>query len=76
HWDLPQALQDRVGGWRSRDTSKAFGDYAGYVAQRLTDRVKNIFTLNEVGRFLPFGYALGVDAPGLTLPPAEVNQAR
>ncbi|MGY4315481.1 GH1 family beta-glucosidase [Bradyrhizobium sp. JR3.5] len=76
HWDLPQALQDRVGGWRSRDTSKAFGDYAGHVAQRLTDRVKNIFTLNEVGRFLPFGYALGVDAPGLTLPPAEVNQAR
>ncbi|MGY3582976.1 beta-glucosidase [Bradyrhizobium sp. USDA 4341] len=76
HWDLPQALQDRVGGWRSRDTSKAFGDYAGYVAQRLTDRVKNIFTLNEVGRFLPFGYALGVDAPGLRLPPAEVNQAR
>ncbi|GEC54547.1 beta-glucosidase [Bradyrhizobium japonicum] len=76
HWDLPQALQDRVGGWRSRDTSKAFGDYAGYVAQRLTDRVKNVFTLNEVGRFLPFGYALGVDAPGLKLPASEVNQAR
>ncbi len=26
HWDLPQALQDRVGGWESRDTAKAFGD--------------------------------------------------
>src|SRR4051794_10095937 len=26
HWDLPQALQDRVGGWTSRDTSKAFAD--------------------------------------------------
>jgi beta-glucosidase len=76
HWDLPQALQDRVGGWRSAETSKAFADYAGYVAQRLTDRVKNFFTFNEVGRFLPFGYALGVDAPGLKLPPAEVNQAR
>jgi len=36
HWDLPQALQDRVGGWQSSDTSKAFGDYAGYVAERLT----------------------------------------
>jgi len=24
HWDLPQALEDRVGGWRSSDTSKAF----------------------------------------------------
>ncbi|QPF83601.1 beta-glucosidase [Bradyrhizobium genosp. L] len=76
HWDLPQALQDRVGGWRSSDTSKAFADYAGYVAARLTDRVKNIFTVNEVGRFLYFGYGLGIDAPGLTLPPGEVNQAR
>jgi beta-glucosidase len=76
HWDLPQALQDRVGGWQSSDTSKAFGDYAGYVAQRLTDRVKNIFTLNEAGRFLNFGYGWGIDAPGLKLPPAELNQAR
>ena len=24
HWDLPQALQDKVGGWQSTDTSKAF----------------------------------------------------
>src|SRR3984893_18491548 len=76
HWDLPQALQDRVGGWQSSDTSKAFADYAGYVAERLTDRVKNIFTLNEAGRFLNFGYGWGIDAPGLKLPPAELNQAR
>jgi beta-glucosidase len=76
HWDLPQALQDRVGGWRSSETSKAFADYAGYVAERLTDRVKNIFTLNEPGRFLNFGYGWGIDAPGLKLPPAELNQAR
>jgi beta-glucosidase len=39
HWDLPQALQDRVGGWESRDTPKAFGNYAGYEAELLTDRV-------------------------------------
>ena len=76
HWDLPQALQERVGGWQSSDTSKAFADYAGYVAGRLTDRVKNIFTLNEAGRFLNFGYGWGIDAPGLKLPPAELNQAR
>ena len=50
HWDLPQALQDRVGGWMSRDTSKAFADYAGYVAERLSDRVKNFFTINEMLR--------------------------
>ncbi|QWG25854.1 beta-glucosidase [Bradyrhizobium sediminis] len=76
HWDLPQALQDRVGGWQSSDTSKAFADYAGYVAERLSDRVRNIFTLNEAGRFLNFGYGWGIDAPGLKLPAAELNQAR
>ncbi|MFZ2158051.1 MAG: GH1 family beta-glucosidase [Bradyrhizobium sp.] len=76
HWDLPQALQDRVGGWQSSDTSKAFADYAGYVAEHLSDRVKNIFTLNEAGRFLNFGYGWGIDAPGLKLPAAELNQAR
>ncbi|PSO19206.1 GH1 family beta-glucosidase [Bradyrhizobium sp. MOS003] len=76
HWDLPQALQDRVGGWSSSDTSKAFADYAAYVAARLTDRVKNIFTVNEVGRFVNFGYGWGIDAPGLKLPAAQLNQAR
>ncbi|WP_257164814.1 GH1 family beta-glucosidase [Bradyrhizobium sp. SRS-191] len=76
HWDLPQALQDRIGGWRSAETAKAFAHYAGYVAQHLSDRVKTIFTINECGRFIPFGYGLGMDAPGLKLPPQEVNQAR
>ncbi|HKA69986.1 MAG TPA: family 1 glycosylhydrolase, partial [Actinomycetes bacterium] len=34
HWDLPQALQDKHGGWQSKDVAKAFGDYAGYVAEQ------------------------------------------
>ena len=76
HWDLPQPLQDKVGGWQSTETSKAFGDYAGHVAARLTDRVKNIFTVNEAGRFVNFGYGWGIDAPGLKLPTAELNQVR
>ena len=76
HWDLPQALEDRVGGWRSSETSKAFGDYAGYVAARISDRVRSIFTINEAGRFVNFGYGWGVDAPGLKLPTADVNQVR
>jgi beta-glucosidase len=47
HWDLPQALQDRYGGWLSAETPKAFADYAGYVAEQLGDRVKHFFTINE-----------------------------
>jgi beta-glucosidase len=76
HWDLPQALQDKGGGWESRDTSKAFGDYAGYVAGRLTDRVKHIFTINEFGAFVELGYNNGVHAPGLKLPAGRLNQTR
>src|SRR5205085_6601857 len=76
HWDLPQPLQDRFGGWQSSETAKAFGDYAGTVAERLSDRVKSFFTLNEAGRFVNFGYGWGIDAPGLKLPPAKLNQVR
>jgi beta-glucosidase len=76
HWDLPQALQDRVGGWESRETAEAFAKYAGYVAQHLTDRVKHIFTINEFGPFMELGYGIGIHAPGLKLPPARFYLAR
>jgi beta-glucosidase len=74
HWDLPQVLQDKQGGWRSSETSRAFADYAGTVAERLSDRVKSFFTVNEVGRFVNFGYGWGIDAPGLKLPQGKLNQ--
>ena len=76
HWDLPQTLQDRQGGWMSRDTARAFGDYAGYVAARLSDRVKHFFTINECARLVELGYGAGLDAPGLRLPQAALNQIR
>jgi beta-glucosidase len=75
HWDLPQALQDR-GGWESRDTAKAFADYSGYVAQKFSDRIRHFFTINEFTTFVELGYATGVFAPGLKLPPARLNQLR
>jgi beta-glucosidase len=73
HWDLPQALP---GGWQSRDTSKAFADYAGYVSKRLSDRVQHFFTTNEFVCFSDLGYKTGKFAPGLKLPAAQVNQIR
>lgn len=76
HWDLPQALQDKFGGWQSRKTSEAFADYAGYVAGRLSDRVHNFFTINEFSSFIDLGYRDGRFAPGLKLAPAELNQTR
>jgi beta-glucosidase len=76
HWDLPEALQSRVGGWESQDTAKAFSEYAGYVAERLSDRVRHIFTINEFGAFVELGYRVGIHAPGLKLPPKRFNQTR
>ena len=73
HWDLPQALP---GGWQSRDTAKAFADYAGYVSRRLSDRVGHFFTINEFASFTDAGYQTGESAPGLHLPDAQVNQVR
>ena len=77
HWDLPQSLQDRFGGWAGREYSKAFGDYAGYVAERLIRSSEALFTINEFGAFIETGYRLGVHAPGLKLTgPATFNQTR
>jgi len=76
HWDLPQSLQDRFGGWQSAETSKAFAAYAGYAVACLGDRIKYFFTLNECSRFVNLGYGYGVDAPGLKLPQAKLNQVR
>ncbi|MEH0194349.1 GH1 family beta-glucosidase [Caulobacter sp. CCNWLY153] len=73
HWDLPTALPD---GWRARDTAKAFADYAGFMADKLSDRVERFMTLNEMKTFVDNGYAGGDHAPGLKLPAADVNQVR
>lgn len=75
HWDLPQALEEK-GGWQSRATAEAFANYAGYVAQHLSDRVHRFMTLNEMSSFVDLGYRDGVHAPGLRLAPAGVNQVR
>jgi beta-glucosidase len=83
----PQTLQDRSGGWQSKDTAKAFADYAGYVAEQLGDRMRHYFTINEFRSFVEGGYQL-VDvkvggktlhldgAPGLRLSDVELKQVR
>lgn len=76
HWDLPQALEDSVGGWQSRETAKAFADYATVIAKRLSDRVKNFFTMNEFSCFIDEGYGSGTKAPGKKVSRAVLNQTR
>ena len=76
HWDMPQALEDRFGGWQSRDTSQAFADYAGYVARRLSDRVHRFLTINEFSCFTDEGYYTGSKAPGKRLAMAQLLVVR
>jgi beta-glucosidase len=48
HWDLPQELHDRYGGWLNIDESqKDFERYARVCYERFGDRVRNWITLNE-----------------------------
>ncbi len=73
HWDLPQALEDK-GGWRNKDTAKAFADYAGYTAGKLGSRVKHYMTINEMRTFVELGYGNGTHAPGLKLNAKDLAQ--
>jgi beta-glucosidase len=80
HWDLPQALEDRYGGWRSPQIADDFAEYAGVISDRLSDRVKDFFTINEFFCFIDKGYGQGhvfdSFAPGIKLAPKELNQTR
>ena len=59
HWDLPDELQDRFGGWMGRDTAAAFADYADVVSKALGDEVAGWTTLNEPWVITHEGYVAG-----------------
>src|SRR3712207_1381766 len=56
HWDLPQALEDRYGGWGSPGTAQAFAGYSRPVAQHPSDRGRPFFPLHEFSSFLGEGH--------------------
>ena len=64
HWDLPQAIEDG-GGWRNRDTSYRFADYAETLFREFDDRVYIWLTLNEPFCSAFLGHLWGEHAPGL-----------
>lgn len=71
HWDYPQELERR-GGWRNPASPLWFEEFTRVIAQRLGDRVRHWFTLNEPHAYIEGGLKQGRHAPGLTLPQADV----
>ena len=64
HWDLPQELETRLGGWGSREVAERFADYAATVFGALGDRVPYWVTINEPWVAAFIGYYTGRHAPG------------
>jgi beta-glucosidase len=65
HWDLPQGLHDRYGGWLNKEEIvKDYANYARVCFQHFGDRVKNWLTHNEPWCVAILGYGRGVFAPG------------
>lgn len=48
HWDYPQALEDKYGGFVDTKIVDDFVAYAQILFDRLGDRVKHWITINEV----------------------------
>ncbi|KAL6874366.1 hypothetical protein ACP4OV_013386 [Aristida adscensionis] len=68
HWDSPQTLEDKYGGFLSPNIIYDFKDYAEVCFKEFGDRVKNWITFNEPWSFCTAGYAFGTFAPGRCSP--------
>src|SRR3954463_1889274 len=75
HWDFPVELYHK-GGWQNRDSADWFAEYAGVLADRLSDRVTNFMTFNEPQCFVLLGLDTAVQAPGDKLRQAEQVRAQ
>ncbi|KAL6182585.1 hypothetical protein ACLB2K_044004 [Fragaria x ananassa] len=64
HSDLPQALEDKYGGYLNHSFVNDFKDYSEICFKSFGDRVKNWFTINEPTVSAVYGYELGIAPPG------------
>lgn len=64
HWDLPEALQVKYGGWLDPRIVDVFAEYAQVCFLAFGDRVKNWITINEAWTVSVNGFSTGIHAPG------------
>ncbi|KAL7831075.1 hypothetical protein SRHO_G00305770 [Serrasalmus rhombeus] len=67
HWDLPQVLEEKYGGWQNSSMINFFNDYANLCFERFGSRVKYWITFNNPWSIAVEGYETGEHAPGLKL---------
>jgi beta-glucosidase len=78
HWDLPQWCEDQYRGWESKQCAEDFADYASVLCKRLGDRLRGVFTINELYCFIDKAYTASAEvfAPGKNVSKKILNQAR
>lgn len=64
HWDLPQVLQERYGGWRNATLVGLFEDYAAFCFRTFGRRVRYWLTMHNPYLVAVQGYGTGDHAPG------------
>ncbi|CAN6585523.1 unnamed protein product [Malus baccata var. baccata] len=64
HFDMPQALQVKYGGYLNRKFVQDFQDYSDLCFKLFGDRVKHWFTINEPSSLAVYGYEIGIAPPG------------
>lgn len=65
HWDLPEHLQQTLGGWANPEIVAIFRDYADFCFQTFGDDVKFWITIDNPFVVARHGYGTGVVAPGI-----------
>ncbi|AQK40508.1 4-hydroxy-7-methoxy-3-oxo-3,4-dihydro-2H-1,4-benzoxazin-2-yl glucoside beta-D-glucosidase 1, chloroplastic [Zea mays] len=71
HWDVPQALEEKYGGFLDKSHKSIVEDYTYFAKvcfDNFGDKVKNWLTFNEPQTFTSFSYGTGVFAPGRCSP--------
>ncbi len=71
HWDFPQVLQERFGGWLNRSMEDVFADYAAFCFRTFGAEVRYWITMHNPFLLAVQGYGTGAHAPGVTGDPAD-----
>uniref|UniRef100_A0A8C6SIP7 Klotho n=1 Tax=Neogobius melanostomus TaxID=47308 RepID=A0A8C6SIP7_9GOBI len=65
HWDLPEHLQQTLGGWANPQLVDIFRDYADFCFHAFGDDVKYWITIDNPFVVAQSGYGTGEEAPGI-----------